>query len=58
MPLFETKHSSHEKHLCDLVSKGATVEEYKPLVIKAKFLCKQCGRVAAEKNNLCEPLRL
>ena len=58
MPLFEKIHGDHETHLCGKVSKGTTINEYKTLVQNAKFLCKQCGRVANIENNLCEPLPL
>jgi hypothetical protein len=26
-----------------------------PLVNKPKFICKSCGHVANDKNNLCQP---
>ncbi|MFX0208316.1 MAG: hypothetical protein ACFFDT_20195 [Candidatus Hodarchaeota archaeon] len=58
MPLFEKKHVGHEKHLCSIVDKGVSVEEYKKLVKDGKFVCMICGRVAAEKDNLCIPLPL
>ncbi|UCB61634.1 MAG: hypothetical protein JSW72_08290 [Candidatus Bathyarchaeota archaeon] len=52
-------HLGHGKHLCHLVEyKGVEIKEYKPLVKKAKFLCKNCGRVAAKEENLCEPIPL
>ena len=31
------------------------VEKLKPLVRDAKFICKSCGRVAANEENLCQP---
>ena len=52
-------HLGHANHLCHLVeSTGISIEEYKPLVENAKFLCRKCGRVAAKAENLCEPVPL
>jgi hypothetical protein len=36
----------------------ADVEGFKSLVKDAKFLCKECGRAAAEAENLCDPIKL
>ncbi|MCP8304715.1 MAG: hypothetical protein H3Z50_04515 [archaeon] len=58
MPLFEKPHVRHEKHLCSIVESGATLDEYKKLVRNAKSVCKQCGRVAAKEENLCDPVPL
>jgi hypothetical protein len=57
MPLFERKHEHHEKHLCSYVT-WATLDEYRPLVRNAAFVCKQCGRAAAKAENLCDPVAL
>lgn len=48
-------HPGHENHLCYLHNMGvldADVEGFKSLVKDAKFLCKECGRAAAEAENL------
>ncbi len=58
MPLFEKPHVSHEKHLCSIVESGANLGEYKKLVRNAKYVCKQCGRVTAKEENLCDPTPL
>jgi hypothetical protein len=31
------------------------MDEYRKLVSKGQFVCKQCGRVAAKEANLCDP---
>jgi len=52
-------HLGHGKHLCHLVEHvGIDINQYKPLVRNAKFLCRKCGRVAAKEENLCEPIKL
>ena len=54
-------HDWHEIHLCYLANIGyqqQNTEMYKSLVRQPKFMCKHCGRVAAEKVNLCQPVRL
>jgi len=52
-------HLGHAEHLCHLVEhRGIEINQYKPLVRNAKFLCKKCGRVAAKEENLCEPIKL
>ena len=45
----------HREHLCHLVEtrQMATVES---LVGDGRFICAQCGRVAAEARNLCDPV--
>jgi len=47
--------SEHKKHLCSIVEAGVSVEEYKKLVENGKFVCMECGRVAAKEENLCYP---
>jgi hypothetical protein len=54
-------HPAHEKHLCYLNNLGLQLSDpqaYKKLVKNGKFLCRLCGRVAAQKNNLCKPMAL
>lgn len=58
---FKLPHSGHNQHLCYLVNLGAPQREpikYKKLINDAKFMCKQCGRVAADARNLCKPVKL
>ena len=53
--------SDHEKHLCHLYGAGLHKNEpgqYAHLVKDPQFVCKSCGRVAAAKENLCEPVKL
>ena len=59
IPARAVTHLGHGKHLCHLVEDiGISVDEYKKLISDAKFLCKNCGRVAAKAENLCEPIKL
>ena len=52
-------HIGHRHHLCALSESGeCTLEEYKALVKNPKFICKKCGRAAANEDNLCEPVPL
>ena len=52
-------HENHEQHLCHLhnICRLLTENpsEYKRLVQNAKYICIGCGRVAADKENLCAP---
>ena len=34
------------------------LEKLKPLVNAPKYICKQCGRVANDSANLCQPVEL
>ena len=34
------------------------IKKITPLVNRPMFICKSCGRVANEKQNLCVPVRL
>ena len=61
IPGFEMPHSKHEQHLCFLQNVGyveKNLEEYKRLVRNPKFVCNNCGRVAENSVNLCEPEKL
>ncbi len=54
-------HAAHEEHLCLLENVGylkSNLEDYKKLVRNPKFVCKNCGRAAANEKNLCSPERL
>lgn len=54
-------HDGHEMHLCYLGNLGyqkQNTKEYHELVRNPRFVCKNCGRVAAEKKNLCVPVEL
>ena len=49
------------KTLCEYDHKSIIkddFEKYRNLVYPGKFVCKNCGRVANNKENLCEPKRL
>ncbi len=48
-------HPGHEKHLCDLTEKEMPLEEMKPLVKNAKYICGCCRRATAKAENLCMP---
>ncbi len=51
-------HPGHEAHLCMAHNVGFVehnLQEYKKLVRNANFVCKNCGRVAAKAENLCQP---
>ncbi len=51
-------HPEHEKHLCYLQNMGyveSHLDDYKTLVKNPQFVCKKCGRAAANAKNLCEP---
>ncbi len=54
-------HPGHGKHLCYLTNIGfqlSNPKEYRALVKNGKFVCRVCGRVAANENNLCKPAKL
>ena len=54
-------HPEHANHLCYLNNIGLQIsnpKEYKALVKNAQFVCKICGRVAADEKNLCRPIKL
>jgi hypothetical protein len=57
----EMPHWGHEEHLCLLENIGylrVALDDYKMLVRSGKFVCKECGRVAANEKNLCAPEKL
>ncbi len=49
-------HEGHENHMCTLKKEGYTLENYLEHARDAKFVCKGCWRVAAKKENLCDPI--
>jgi hypothetical protein len=52
---------NHDKHLCRLHGAGLHQKDpdrYAQLVSDPKYVCKSCGRVAANKENLCAPILL
>lgn len=52
-------HIGHRLHLCELVAGGkVSLEELKSMTKDAKFICKTCGRAAAEELHLCDPVPL
>lgn len=44
----------HDQHMCKIVYDG-NFELAAKLSNSAKFICKQCGRSANERGNLCAP---
>jgi hypothetical protein len=51
-------HYGHEAHLCMAEATGFVknhLEAYKNYVRNPEFVCKDCGRAAASKDNLCDP---
>ena len=54
-------HTNHENHLCYLHNVGwvqNNLEGYKELVREGKYVCRACGRVSADKENVCLPEEL
>jgi hypothetical protein len=49
--------AQHKGHLCVLASEGK-FDEIKALVEDPKYMCFNCGRVADNKRNLCNPMPL
>jgi hypothetical protein len=61
MPEVKMPHPEHEQHLCYLQNMGyvqSNLQDYKTLVMNPKFVCKNCGRSAAQEKNLCQPEKL
>ncbi len=49
---------NHDQHLCKLYGEGVAQDnpdQYAHLVRDPQFVCKSCGRVATQKENLCSP---
>ncbi len=51
---------SHEDKLCALTCCPGRIklDELRPLVKNAQHICSECGRTAAEAENLCSPQKL
>ncbi len=47
----------HTGHLCVLASEQS-FDKIKQLAATPKFICFTCGRAAASKKNLCNPMPL
>jgi hypothetical protein len=60
MPLYDKAltHDNHDTHLCSIVERGSTINEYRQLVISPVYLCRQCGRTARLADHLCDPIPL
>ncbi len=49
------------KTLCDIKHRDylkSSFDNYQALIHPGKYVCKNCGRVAAKKKNLCKPKKL
>jgi hypothetical protein len=44
----------HENHICQIKE----FDKIKKLVKDAEYCCKNCGRSAKDKDNLCNPTKL
>jgi len=55
-----TRECCGENKMCALACCPCNLDIKKiaPLVNKPMFICKSCGRVANDKQNLCVPVRL
>jgi hypothetical protein len=52
-------HIGHQFHLCVMCESGSCpLNQVKELVRNPKFLCRKCGRAAANEETLCEPVPL
>lgn len=49
--------TEHKGHLC-LLASNAEFERIKQLAGNPKFICFNCGRVADQAANLCNPMPL
>jgi len=57
----EMPHPNHDLHLCWLTNMAYHRQksaEYNKLVRDGKYVCSGCGRVAANADNLCDPVEL
>jgi len=53
----------HVNHLCYMVARQGLltkidIDRVKDLITPARFVCAECGRVAAKAENLCTPQKL
>jgi hypothetical protein len=48
---------NHEGHICLLATDGK-FQEIKQMTQHPKYICFNCGRVADDKANLCNPMPL
>jgi len=54
-------HLKHDQHLCYLENMGYLqnyFNDYKELVLSARYICKKCGRTASSETNLCDSEKL
>ena len=51
-------HENHSNHLCYLVNIKMNFSGIKEISKDARFICKNCARVAHNKENLCDPVNL
>jgi hypothetical protein len=52
---------SHREHLCYIYCHrlhDIDDEEFEKMLKDAEYLCRACDRMAKEKENLCEPMKL
>jgi hypothetical protein len=49
------ENEDHERHLCQFIAREEPISVIKPLVRRAQFICRYCGRAAAEEERLCRP---
>ncbi len=55
----QAPHIGHSNHLCDLADRGQiSSEQMKALVRNPQYICRKCGRIAHNADNLCEPVPL
>jgi hypothetical protein len=47
-------HAGHEKHLCKLVATQG-IDSVRRFSQNPHWICLTCGRVAENKENICEP---
>ena len=52
-------HIGHRLHLCEMVAEGRlSLDQIKSMAKDAKFICRSCGRAAADELHLCDPVPL